>query len=215
MGENAYFQEALAHFTQEAAWGGAVRHLADLGYSVKQIVDSLDFPTPYGKVQAFVWEYLLENDVLLPGRPGGVEKEKSNYVKEYDKYGKVSFRRVVEIQKEEAVRWRERIVKREDGCPAKIDTMLRARQEENGIENSYMSCDFGIYAKMYPERYKAVLQILGEKQREYIAGLPWENRRMYHRLNSPMLDILVCLYTEDAYQGECCFQRTGEVLVLA
>lgn len=215
MGENAFFRDALTHFTQEAASSGAIRHLADLGYSVKRIAENLDFPTPYGKVQAAVWEHFLETGVILPARPGGVKKEKAVYVREYDRFGKTSFRRIVETREEQEVCWRERIVRREEAVPAgRMYSMLRARQEENGVENSYMSCDFGLLAEKEPGQYEELLKALEEKQREYISGLPWEKRRVYHRLDSSMLDILVSLYEKELYQGECCFSGTGEIIVL-
>ena len=71
MGEHGYFQKALADFTYEAASGGAIRHLADMGYTVKQIAAKLDFPTPYERVQKGVWERLLETGVILTEEPGG------------------------------------------------------------------------------------------------------------------------------------------------
>ena len=46
MGEQEYFKNALSNFMFEAASGGAIRHLADLGYTVKQISKKLEFPTP-------------------------------------------------------------------------------------------------------------------------------------------------------------------------
>ena len=46
MSEQDFFKSALADFTFEAASGGAIRHLADLGYTVKQITEQLSFPTP-------------------------------------------------------------------------------------------------------------------------------------------------------------------------
>lgn len=46
MAEQEYFKSALSDFTYEAASGGAIRHLADLGYTVKQISGQLSFPTP-------------------------------------------------------------------------------------------------------------------------------------------------------------------------
>ena len=45
MAEQEYFKNALSDFTYEAASGGAIRHLADLGYTVKQICEQLSFPT--------------------------------------------------------------------------------------------------------------------------------------------------------------------------
>lgn len=215
MGENAYFRNALANFTHEAANGGAIRHLADLGYSVKQIADRLDFPVPYEKLRNEVWEHLLETGAILQGRPGCVREEKAVYVREYDRYGKTSFRRIVEPGAEEAICWQEQIVKRDDAFPVeKLYSLLRAKQKENGIDNSYLSCDFGLLEQREPERYHAMLQALEEKQREYISGLPWGNKRFYHRLDSSMMNILMCLYTEELYRGECCFRKTKEVIVL-
>ena len=37
MPEGRYFKDALANFASEAAYGGAVRHLYDMGYSAEQI----------------------------------------------------------------------------------------------------------------------------------------------------------------------------------
>ena len=68
MQEHSYFQKALADFTQEAASGGAIRHLADMGYTVKQIMERLDFPTPYERVQKAVWERNPEAEARFHGR---------------------------------------------------------------------------------------------------------------------------------------------------
>ena len=56
MAEQEYFKSALSDFTYEAASGGAIRHLADLGYTVKQISGQLSFPTPFARVQKTVWQ---------------------------------------------------------------------------------------------------------------------------------------------------------------
>lgn len=103
--EQDYFANALAKFTHEVASGGSIRHLADLGYTVKQITERLPFPTPYEKVRKDVWEHLLDTRVVLleePGAEGKKAREKSNYVLEYNQYGKASFRLVTaqeEMQK--------------------------------------------------------------------------------------------------------------------
>lgn len=47
MSEQDYFKNALSDFTFEAACGGAIRHLADLGYTVSQIKEQLAFPLPW------------------------------------------------------------------------------------------------------------------------------------------------------------------------
>ena len=45
--EQEYFKKALSDFALDAASGGAIRHLADRGYTANQIVRMLDFPTPF------------------------------------------------------------------------------------------------------------------------------------------------------------------------
>ena len=60
---NKYFQKALSDFTYNAASGGAIRHLTDVGYTVKQIMEELAFPTPYERVQKGVWERLIETGI--------------------------------------------------------------------------------------------------------------------------------------------------------
>ena len=44
MSEQDFFKSALSNFTHEAASGGAIRHLADLGYTVDWITRELTFP---------------------------------------------------------------------------------------------------------------------------------------------------------------------------
>ena len=86
--------------------------------------------------------------------------------------------------------------------------------EKNGEDSSYASLDFGLTAAKNPRRYEAQLQVMEERGREYVSGLPWENRRVYHRLNFRMREILLCLCEEKLYQGECFFLKTQEKLIL-
>lgn len=91
MSEQDYFKNALSDFTFEAACGGAIRHLADLGYTVSQIKEQLAFPTALEKVRKTVWEHMLDTGALCleePGKQG--TSEKFDYIREYDQYGKAS-----------------------------------------------------------------------------------------------------------------------------
>lgn len=212
MGENQYFQEALADFVHGAAYGGAVRHLADRGYTVKQIVERLDFPAPCEKVRRMVWERLTDTGVILGDVPGnGRQREKFSYVKEYDRNGKPTFRRLPVSREETApIRWREGLLEtkkpaRENGLPALLEEKLK----ENGEEFSYVSCDFGQIAVQEPERYENMLAALG-REREYVEGLPWERSRVYHRLDLRMQEILAHLVQAGLYQGEVFFMKTGD-----
>lgn len=213
MRENEYFQQALANFTYEVAGGGAIRHLTEAGYTVKQIMEQLDFPVPYEKVRRAVWEHLVRTRGILLEEPGsGTRKEKAVYVREYDKYGKCSFRRVVrEEEASREIHWRELPLER-DLSPEQVLSVVRAKVQENGDGNAYVSCSFGILRQKEPHRYRSCLQCLEERQREYLEGLPWENREVYHRLDLCMMEILEKLCTAGFYQGRCYFLVTGDTI---
>lgn len=209
MSERSFFQNALANFTHEVASGGAIRHLTDLGYTVKQISDRLDFPTPFERVQRQVWERLLETEVILTEEPGSSHKEKADYVREYDKYGRASFRRVVEASPEMSViHWLDLEISAEER--ETIRSLLDKKIAENGETHSYAACEFGLLARREPQRFQELLQALDQHQREYVEGLPWETKRVYHRLDSRMLEIVLRLSVKGLWQGQCYFLKTGE-----
>lgn len=211
MSDQKYFQSALSNFIFEAASGGAIRHLTDLGYTVSEIVKRLDVPTPYEKVQKAVWRQLLDTGVLLLEEPGSEpRREKVAYVRDYDRYGKPSFRRVVtpvdHSVAEKGVIWRESCfdVNRD------IAVFLKQKCMENGEESSYVSCDFGL--RLYHEAETPLhLDVISEEtHREYIRGLPWERKLCYHRLDKRMREIIAALYKGGEYHGICYFGKTGE-----
>ncbi len=91
-----YFKKALSDFTNDFASGGAIKHLADNGFTVKEIHDRLDFPTPMSKVSETVWKHFLDEGIILTEEPvKGEIKEKIDYVKVQSEFGKTSFKRVV------------------------------------------------------------------------------------------------------------------------
>lgn len=211
MSEQEYFQNALSNFIFEAASGGAIRHLTDLGYTVSEIMGRLDVPTPYEKVQRTVWQRLLDTGVLLLEEPGSEDgREEVTYVRDYDRYGKPSFRRVVTSVEhcgaEKGVIWRE---SRMDG-DRDIAVFLKQKCMENGEEFSYVSCDFGL--RLYDGAGSPLqLGVIAEQtHREYIRGLPWERKLCYHRLDKRMREIIAALYKGGEYHGICYFGKTGE-----
>lgn len=209
--EQSYFQNALSNFTHEVASGGAIRHLTDLGYTAKQIAGQLDYPTPFSRVRQDVWQRLIETDVILLEEPGSGKKEKTSYVREHDKFGRSSFRRVVEAAGEEnaPVCWREIHVEREG---ERFPRILQEKFDENGEACSYVSCEFGLLAYREPGHFQRLLQLLEKEHREYVEGLPWKTGRVYHRLNNRMRSILLRLYESGEYSGICFFIKTGDKL---
>lgn len=215
MPEPEYFKKALSNFTFETACGGAIRHLADSGYTVKQITKQLDFPTSYERVQKAVWDRLLDTGVICLSPPGsGKSSEKTEFVKDYDKYGKVSFRRVsLPVSNKEPILFQESHVGPGDHFAA----FLKTKCAQNGQGNSYVSCDFAWkkeHQPAYVEYFPEFLQILDEKQQEYLTGLPWPNQLCYHQLNLRMQEIIIRLYENGKYQGSCFFLETKEKINL-
>lgn len=96
MSEPSYFQSALSSFVTDAACGGAVRHLADIGYTLDQIVGRLDYPAPREKVRRILMDYLYENHVLLREEPSeALFAPKPQFVQEQDAFGRRSMRKIV------------------------------------------------------------------------------------------------------------------------
>lgn len=204
MAEQDYFKNALSGFTFENASGGAIRHLADLGYSVKQIMEQLAFPTPYAKVQQAVWNHLLDTGVIRLSKPGnGGSAEKSMFVKEYDKYGKASFRKVtLSSDEHDVIYWKEITFNPSDSFSGFLN-----RKIESNPSSAYVSCSFGL---MEPAAFECLLGELNDKQKDYIRGIPWAKQICYHILNQRMQEILIRLYDRELYHGVCFFIQSGE-----
>lgn len=209
MSEPEYFKNALSSFAFETACGGAIRHLADLGYTVKQITKQLDFPTSYEQVQKTVWTRLVDTGVICLSQPGsGKTSEKTEFVKEYDKYGKVSFRKVsLPSPDTEPIRFKESHFDPKDD----FASFLKEKCSQNGQDNSYVSCNWGLLKEI---QLQECLQVLDEKQQEYLAGLPWVKQLCYHRLDLRMQKIMIRLYENKKYQGTCFFLETKEKIYL-
>ena len=196
-----YFYDALHNFIFEEAGGGAIRHLADRGYTARQIADALSFPVPYETVRETLTKYLMESGVLLKVRPEAYgEPERIEYVREYDRYGKPSFRRVVVADSakdntgpDRGMRtgeWKEMefsaflLLYREGKSGVELPAETKHREAEKTV---YIACDFGMADA------EELFQALDRAQREYIQGICWMRRRMYHLLDRRMFGIAVRL----------------------
>lgn len=214
MAEQEYFKQALSNFTFDVASGGAIRHLADHGYTAEEISKRLDFPTPFERVQDTIWKHYLETGVLLLEEPGtGAKRETFDFVTEYDEYGRKSFRRVtVRDHSREPILWKKSVFhKEQDG---ELLSFLSKKCAENGEASAYISCDFGLRSKREPEQFLKALQVLEKPERDYILGLPWERRLAYHRLNERMRSITAVLYRHGEYHGCCYFMDRKEMVTI-
>lgn len=210
MAEQDYFKSALSNFMSDVASGGAVCHLADLGHTVRQITEELHFPTPYEKVRQIVWKHYLETAVILLEEPGAGKKNgQYKFIKEQNEYGTTSFRRIMVAEdKGKEISWKTKTFPAEDRD--RILNELVGKLSENREVEGYMSCDFGSIRYKDANQYHKLLQMLEPGQREYIEGLPWENRRCYHKLDERMKEILLCLCRQGMYHGTVYFQKLEE-----
>lgn len=84
--KTGYFEAALSDFVFDVAAGGAIRHLADRGHSVEQIMGELTYPVPRAKVEKAFYRHLLETGILLKHLPD--EKEERQILLLSEKKGK-------------------------------------------------------------------------------------------------------------------------------
>lgn len=226
MEQNEIFQTALSNFATDVACGGAIRHLTDIGYTLNQIVDRLDYPTPRAKVQKIMMEHLYESRVLLREEPSEtLLTAPATYVQEQDAYGRRSMRKITvdlnsqskltsvtnpatmsrraeegKIRQSQGLLWKEIRYMPKPG--EKLTTVLHRKCEENGEQFSYVSCRF------------RDLRCLNNRQRDYLEGLRPDTPMTYHRLDQRMREIVSKLYEAGEYHGTAYFVRSKERLLL-
>lgn len=90
------FNRALSNMTGEIAYKAAVRHLVDIGYSMKEIEKQLTYPAPYEKIRECAYEYMCESGMILLKEPLETQSIKRyDYVLEEGKYGQKTYKRVL------------------------------------------------------------------------------------------------------------------------
>lgn len=232
MDEPSYFQSALSSFVTDAACGGAIRHLVDIGYTLDQIVDRLDYPAPRAKVQRIMMDYLYESRMLLKEEPSAkLFEAKEVFVQEQDAFGRRSMRKIAidsdsqkdmagasELQicleegkaaRKEAILWKESVYdSKRDG---KLTELLHQKCEKNGEGYSYVSCSFG---ELKTDQHSQALAFLNNRQRDYIQGIRWDQPVLYHRLNQRMLEIIGKLYEAGVYSGAAFFAVGREKITI-
>lgn len=197
--EPDYFGEALADFAHDMASGGAIRHMVNLGYSVDEIKRRLDFPTSRERVRRTVDEYLRGCKILLEELPVAEEDLKTETLRR--------------------------------PSPSELTRRVRDLIDRNGEENSYVSCPYGLLFfdrksalaraglryegaagmdREQKDRIESLLSCLTGREREYLLGIPWERKIMYHRLNGRMTEISLELALHSEVEQSFYFLKTGE-----
>lgn len=60
--KNQFFNEALSNFTTDFAYGGAIRHLVNRGYTVDMIIKEFHYPLKREVIEKIVDDYLKEKE---------------------------------------------------------------------------------------------------------------------------------------------------------
>ncbi len=60
--ENSYFNEALSNFAKDFAYGGAIRHLVDKGYTAERIIREFHYPISRESVEKIVEDHLKSKE---------------------------------------------------------------------------------------------------------------------------------------------------------
>lgn len=162
MGEQkgGYFEAALSDFMFDVAAGGAIRHLTDRGHSVEQIMKELDYPVARSKVEKAVYRYLVESGILMSELPVKNEKIRIYQLQSGKEKDRNSFK-----------------------------AALIKNIEIYGEGNSYIECPFGFWMKNDEKKLQQAMSVLTSREKDYIFGINWEHKMMYHRLNDRMREI--------------------------
>lgn len=183
MEKESFFQQALSDFTSQIAYGDAVKRLADEGYSTKQILEMIDYPAPESKVEKMVFERLCETGVILLELP-----QTRGFLDISAKYStKISQNKL-----------------RKD----KFLSQLNKKCLENGVENSYIMLEFNFDDKDTQD----MLSKLDNRQQDYIRGIFGSHKKIYHRINFTIREILYSLYGVEGFRAQCCFLKTEEIV---
>jgi len=187
MERNEYFQSALSNFVFGMTEYGTICHLVDHSYTVKQIKERLGMPISDEKIQKTVWDYMIEKKILLLDQP---DKTKQGLM--------------INL-------WNKRDFTGADR--SQLTAYLSKKRAENGWQDAYVSCDFGVLKNRCPDQYQLLLNSLDSRQRDYIDGLPWTLRTVYHCMNQRMTEILYGILRSSGYTGSCYFLKLGEKVV--
>lgn len=188
MSENKYFEKALSDMKDSFAGTDGIKHLADLGYSMRDIQKSLDFPFSLEKIGRVIWNHHIANETILLKTPGsGAGESGSRFIKKVDAFGKQSFIRISEQKSMPSERtWKKLVFRRDDGS---IREFLNSYSV---CGPDYVSLDLGLLKTRKDALWDELLSLLDGDERDYIEFLPWDNSlsSVYHLVDDRIVGIL-------------------------
>ena len=154
------FSNALRDFTFDVAGGAAIRHLADLEYTVPEIKSKLDFPISEQQIGQAVWKHFVDKGIILTKDPqDNRDNMRTRYVACKGQYGRTYFKQV----KEENLEYE---------------------------AYNYVKCDFGKLIYKDKNAFIKQLDVLEKRDREYMLYMPWPLYPVWHIKNERFIRIM-------------------------
>ena len=191
MSENKYFEKALSDMKDSFAGADGIKHLADLGYSMRDIQKSMDFPFTMEKIGRVIWDHHIENETILLKEPGSKAREPGfRFIKKTDAFGKQSFIRVSEPAGDAPEHtWKKVSFRKNDG------PVRQFLDSNSAYGPDYVDLEFGMLKSRREAMWQELLSLFDGDDRDYMEFLPWENSLsgIYHRIDERIVRILCCL----------------------
>ena len=173
-----FFGKAMGNFMHEMSGAGAIRHMVDQGYSIRQIMERLDYPTPQHRVEETALKHMLKQGILLESLPNreslsGVRPEQGKRTEPATEAGEtminMGYRRTMICRPYDR---------------KQLSEAIYSRRERDGEASSYVLLPLG---KLKKDR--EALSCLSGREWDYLCGLPWKGGTVYHRLTGRMYGI--------------------------
>ena len=154
------FNSALTDFSFDVACGAAIRHLADLEFTVLEIRKRLSFPVSERQIGQAVWKHYVDKGIILTKTPEDcVNEKKITYIACKGEYGRTYFK---QITKEQPVYY----------------------------PNDYVKCDFGKLLYKDKDAFIKKIVALEKRDQDYLLSIPWPLQQVWHLKNDRFLRIM-------------------------
>lgn len=168
-----YFEEALSNFVSDFNYGGAIRHLTDLGYSASAIKRKLKIPFDTARIQEVQYKYLLEREMLIT-EERLLEK------------GAIYARNLGEFPVNA------QIIRKEFAPEQAEKILVNMMREHGGLV--YMDFPFG---RMGEVRRQKVLDTLRASEQSILDRIPWRMERTFLKGDESFLRMSARLNSEE------------------
>jgi DNA-binding transcriptional MerR regulator len=195
-----YFEDALSNFVQDFQYGGAIRHLTDLGYTAKEIREKLKCPFDTVRIQEIQYKYLLEQERLIT----------EEQLRDKGAIGAGRPEQLFDKASELAPEWSDMIIDRKeyDFCSAEKILLEMYRQQK---DNVYLDFPYG---RMGEEKKSKVQQVLTDAEKTQLQKIPWYPKRTFLQADESWIRLSVHLNHMDVLYSTYYFLKPA-ITVLA